>query len=53
MRVGGFAKIYPELFPASPGAQLEEITAVQHFSIQVRTYIYGQIRLLSRGKIYR
>ena len=26
-RVGAFSKIYPELFPASPGAQLQEVTA--------------------------
>ena len=36
-----FSKIYPELFPASPGAQLQEIT-VNTFSIQL-----GQIRLQS------
>ena len=33
-RVGAFSKIYPELFPASPGAQLQEIT-VSTFSIQL------------------
>ena len=38
---GVFSKIYPELFPASPGAQLQEIT-VSTFSIQL-----GQIRLQS------
>ena len=40
-RVGAFPKIYPELFPASPGAQLQKIT-VSTFSIQL-----GQIRLQS------
>ena len=34
-----FSKIYPEMFPASPGAQLQEIT-VSTFSIQL-----GQTRL--------
>ena len=30
--VGVFSKIYPELFPASPGAQLQEITSYrQHY----------------------
>ena len=33
-RVGAFPKIYPELFPASPGAQLQEIT-VSTFSSQL------------------
>ena len=32
--VGAFSKIYPELFPASPPAQLQEIT-VSTFSIQL------------------
>ena len=36
---GVFSKIYPELFPVSPGAPLQEIT-VSTFSIQL-----GQIRL--------
>ena len=40
-RVGAFSKIYPELFPASPGAQLQEVT-VGTLSIQL-----GQIRLRS------
>ena len=39
-RVGAFSKIYPELFPASPGARLQEITIYPKFSIQ-----QGQIRL--------
>ena len=39
--VGVFSKIYPELFLASPGAELQEVT-VSTFSIQL-----GQRRLLS------
>ena len=39
--LGDFSKIYPELFPASPETQLQEIT-VSSFSIQL-----GEIRLQS------
>ena len=39
--IGALSKIYPELFPASPGAQLQEIT-VSTFSIRL-----GQTRLHS------
>ena len=34
-RVGAFPKIYPELFPASLGAQLQEITVSTFFSTQL------------------
>ena len=34
--VGAFCKIYPELFPASPGAQLKEIT--------VSTFLYNWVK---------
>ena len=39
--LGVSSKIYPELFPASPDAQLQEVT-VSTFSIQL-----GQIRLIT------
>ena len=38
----GFSKIYSYLFPASPGVQLQEMTVVSTFSVQL-----GQIRLQS------